>query len=190
MKLYNPITRQEGEDLVLDYWDSPMPEEWKDVEGYEGFYQISTFGKVRSLDRVVKNPRGTMKRKGVLIKFTVTRDGYNKFTLSKDGNHKSARVHQEVLKAFVPNIDNKPQINHINGIKTDNRVENLEWCTASENQQHCSHVLGRKSPMLGRFTRPELTCYCGVKFRQKKDTNIYCSQSCAGKKNVNYFKNK
>ena len=80
-------------------------------------------------------------------------DGYPQVGLSKDCVSITQKVHRLVAKAFIPNPENKPQINHISGVKDDNRVENLEWCTSSENTKHSYDILGRvgKTNMKGRF---------------------------------------
>ena len=97
---------------------------WKDVVGYEGLYQISNDGLIMNAKRhrVVKTHIGTR--------------GYYKLTLHKNGERHSAEIHRIIALAFIPNPNNYPVINHINGIKTDNRVENLEWCTIQRNSQH------------------------------------------------------
>lgn len=86
-------------------------------------------------------------------KYMLTRDGYYRVVLWNKGKAKAVRVSRVVAEAFIPNPNNKPQVNHKNGIKTDNRVENLEWATASENQRHRFHILKKPSgkPWLGRF---------------------------------------
>ena len=98
---------------------------WKDVEGFNG-YQISSFGRVKSL----KNNKET------ILKPVIKRGGYVGLHFYKNKKHYNVRVHQLVANAFIPNPENKPQINHINGIKTNNHISNLEWCTASENLKH------------------------------------------------------
>ena len=110
---------------------------WQDIKGYEGHYQVSNLGRVKSLARIVES------RKGVFVnkkeKFLSNWDcgkGYKKVKLSKDSIEKSMRVHRLVAETFLQNPELKSEVNHINGFKDDNRVENIEWCTSSENTIH------------------------------------------------------
>jgi hypothetical protein len=117
-------------------------ETWKAIKGFEKQYEVSNIGNVRSIDRVVKHYREgfTRKYKGTAKSLRFDKDGYLKCNLKNDGKTFNFRVHRLVGEAFIPNIDNKPVINHKNGIKTDNRVENLEWCTISENTIHATRT--------------------------------------------------
>ena len=104
-------------------------EVWKDIEGYEGRYQVSNIGRVRSLS-LGKIAKFRPEHHGRVLKPYLTRYGYYVVDLFYDTNKKRHHlVHRLVAQAFIPNPDNLPQINHKNEIKTDNRVENLEWCT-------------------------------------------------------------
>ena len=103
--------------------ESDLPnEEWRDVVGYEGFYQVSNLGRVRSVKLI----------KPSFHKST----GYKRLMLTKNGKRKNFHVHQLVAKNFTPNPLNKPVINHKDGDKTNNCVENLEWNTYGENNRH------------------------------------------------------
>ena len=115
-----------------------MQEIWKDIAGYKGYYQASNLGKIKSLERYV-NTRNNSKRKVSerILKQILSKYGYFSVGLCKNGIMVK-RVNRLVAKTFIPNPENKPMTNHKNGIKTDNRVENLEWCTSSENLLHAS----------------------------------------------------
>lgn len=125
-----------------------MREVWKPIEGYEGLYEVSNFGRIKSLRRDVAIPNQRLGTVGYRtyperIKPCVkNRYGYYQVTLSKEAKSRTFRVHRLVALAFIPNPDNKPYINHIDGNKKNNRIENLEWCTASENNWHAGLVLG------------------------------------------------
>ena len=106
---------------------------WKDIKGYEGMYQVSDQGDIKSL----RKWSGTCYRKErILSKNRLTKDGYHRVSLAKDGKYKDFSVHRLVAQAFIPNPENKLTVNHKNGDKLDNRVENLEWATREENMQH------------------------------------------------------
>lgn len=111
-----------------------MNEIWKDIEGYEGLYEISNLGRVKSLSKM----SGSCMRKEKILnsKNRLTKDGYARVNLYKEGKGKDFRVCRLVATHFIDNPDNKPTVNHINGIKTDDCVENLEWATLNENMKH------------------------------------------------------
>lgn len=123
-------------------------EVWKDIKGYEGFYQVSNFGKVKSIRRIpiVRNSN-TFRIKERILLTPANCYGYRVIMIRK----KYHRVHRLVAQAFIPNPNNKRTVNHKNGIRDDNRVENLEWATYSENHKHAYDILKRKGPMLGRY---------------------------------------
>lgn len=109
-----------------------MQEEWRPVKGYEGLYEVSSFGRVRRLDG--HDSRGHF-IKGRVLKERRTTNGYVQVQLS-NGKSKEYRVHRLVATAFHERPEGKTEVNHINEIKTDNRAENLEWVTKTENQNH------------------------------------------------------
>ena len=120
-----------------------MEEVWKPAADYEGYYEVSNLGRVKSLPR-----RGTTKQERIL-KPALKRNGYMDICLQKNGKRKYLHVHQVIAKTFIPNPDNKSQVNHIDGDKQNNCVSNLEWNTPSENISHKFKVLGCKADRHG-----------------------------------------
>ena len=111
-----------------------MEEVWKDIPGFEGWYQASNLGRIRSLDRYVNyKTSGTALKKGKILKDKVSNKGYLEVTLVQNGRHCYKRVHQLVAASFIPNPYGYSCINHINENKFDNRADNLEWCTPQLN---------------------------------------------------------
>lgn len=111
-----------------------MIEEWRDIKNSDGKYQISSFGNVRS--RITFSYGERIKP----LRTAIDRYGYVIVQLGKYRHILPHLVHRLVAEAFIPNLQNKPQVNHINGIKSDNRVENLEWVTQKENSEHASRT--------------------------------------------------
>lgn len=110
-----------------------MEEVWKDIDGYEKSYQVSNLGNVRSVERIGENNR---KYPMQMLKKRLNWKGYPKVCLNKHGHKKIFSVHRLVAKAFIPNPDNLPQVNHKDENKENNNVNNLEWCTAGYNNNY------------------------------------------------------
>lgn len=118
-------------------------EEWKPLIGWETVYQVSSLGRVRSIDRVVLTKAGiSVPHAGRVLKLYDNGKGHLCATLGTRSQSKA--VSRLVAKTFVPNPDNKPQVNHIDGNTHNNSVRNLEWVTNSENMLHCTRYLGKK----------------------------------------------
>ena len=128
---------------------------WKDIPGYETYYQASNQGRVRSIDRYIMcfgDRVGMMK--GRILKPKKNKYGYLRVNLSVNQKVKCCNIHKLVALTFIPNPENKDQINHWNGIKTDNNVDNICWATSQENNLHAHRVL---------HIRCSGTDRCGVK---------------------------
>lgn len=118
-----------------------MMEVWKDIKNFEGMYQISNMGNVRSLNRVTYNKNGTkVNRVGKIKKQTIDNLGYFHVRLSKDSQTKTFRIHQLVAQAFIDNPNNYRCINHIDEDKTNNSIENLEWCSSKYNLEYSGNT--------------------------------------------------
>lgn len=110
-----------------------MEEIWKDIVGYEGLYQVSNLGRVKSLDRIDASGH---RRKGKILKPRINHDGYVQINLHKNSIRKTVSVHRIVAIAFIPNTENKREVNHVDENKANNHVSNLQWCSPKENVNH------------------------------------------------------
>lgn len=114
-----------------------MQEIWKPVVGYEGIYEVSNFGRIKSVDRIITTTNNTTRiRRGVIRKPSNNQWGYLQVSLHREGIRTCFRIHRLVAIAFIPEQDGKHEINHIDGNKKNNKTNNLEWCTTSENILH------------------------------------------------------
>lgn len=124
-----------------------MEEIWKDIPGYEGLYQASSLGRIRSLDRFDGRMHWI---KGRILCQTSNKLGYKRLSLFKEGKDKKVIVHRIIAATFLgnhPSLD----VNHIDGNPSNNAISNLEWCTRAENIQHSYKILGRPGVNKGRF---------------------------------------
>lgn len=146
-----------------------MKEIWKDITGYEGLYQISNTGIIRSHDRLIvipPNPKSTYGfsyiKKGQIIKQITDKSGYMKVLLyDKNSNRKNAFVHKLVVIEFVDNTDNLPQINHKDENKSNNCVSNLEWCTAKYNTNYGTCIKRRSEKQIYNNNRVKAVAKIG-----------------------------
>lgn len=189
------IITQTADNLKTDKMENEI---WKDVKGYEGLYQVSNLGRVKSLGKKVEWMnvyRNTPKK---ILKFGDDGKGYVTVSLNKDGVFKRKYIHQIICDNYLPNPENKPFVNHKNGIRIDNRLENLEWCTQHENILHAWETGLSRPSMLGKFGKNhnkskkihqylksgELVCVFYGAYEASRKTGIRPSgiyASCCGK---------
>jgi hypothetical protein len=167
-----------------------MTEIWKDIVGYEGIYQVSNLGRVKSLQRFVKLKQNLNRIVRERILVPIKRDGYLVVNLSKNNYHKLYIIHRLVASSFIPNLENKKEVNHINGVREDNRLENLEWCTRSENQLHAYQIglqkkINEKVVLMYDMNKNFIKEFVSVKDASRK-TGLFSSnisKVCLGKRN-------
>lgn len=114
-----------------------MKEEWRPCVGYEGFYEVSNLGRVRSIAVYIDKYKKVFQRKSPVLKIAeTTREGYKRVLLSLYGKHHHCAVHRLVAMAFIPNDENLPEINHKDENPANNKVDNIEWCTRKYNANY------------------------------------------------------
>ncbi len=165
----------------------PLVEEWRPVVGYEGRYEVSNHGDVKSLPRSMRARHGGKPDgyhlKGRILKKTIDSRGYYVVMLGK-GNQKL--VHRLVIEAFVPNVDNKPCCDHIDANRLNNRIDNLRWATYQENNSHPHAIANRSRPVLqlDKNTGEIIKRFSSVKEAQMALGTSYVSKCCRGKQNT------
>ncbi len=132
---------------------------WREVCGSDGRYEVSNAGAIRKV--------ATQK----LVHQYISSNGYMRASIYMDGRYRTVAVHRIIAQAFVSNPDGKPQVNHIDGNKTNNALSNLEWVTASENIQHAYDYLGKISPAKGHAFNRKLT---DSQVRKIRDSSMSC----------------
>ena len=135
-------------------------EVWKDISGYEGRYQVSNLGNVRSLDRLVASKNGSFaSRKGQTLIQNKRRSGYLCVNLCTHGRSRVVETQRLVALAFIPNPEQLPCVNHVDEDKTNNAVTNLEWCTQAYNVKYGTRTLrARQSMINGKLSKPVVQC--------------------------------
>ena len=129
-----------------------MKEIWKDIKGYEGLYQVSSLGRIKSLERVDSNNHRVHER---ILKLRHNEHGYYECALCKEGKQKKLKVHRLVADAFIPNVNNYPVVNHKDEVRDNNIVDNLEWCTHKYNINYGTAQKRKSDKLKGRHTLNE-----------------------------------
>lgn len=168
-------------------------ERWKDIKGFEGYYQISSSGRVKSVRRRIKTER-SFRNIDERLRTLVEVHGYLYCELWKENDHKRYAVHRLVAEAFLDNPDSLPQVNHKDGDKKNNNVTNLEWCTQSDNNYH-SYKTGLKAPydrngennpMFGRHHNDSAKAKIAEVHKGMKHTDETKAKMSAAKKGVRF----
>lgn len=150
------LTREDYEEIEVNSsrWlslDNLKNEYWKDIKDFEGLYQVSNYGRVKSLKRKTRNNQCMS---DIILKQSKIKQGYYQVTLCKEHKKYMRLVHMLVAKAFIPNPLNKPCVDHDKPVEKDccnNCVYNLRWATHKENTQHCWELNRNRSPMYNKF---------------------------------------
>lgn len=137
VKIMDDDKSWEVHDELIDHYFKLREQVWLDIGGFEGYYQVSNYGNVRSINRVITDTRGIKyKRKGVNLKLRRDKDGYLVVNLKKESKNYSFKVHRLVAEAFIENPNLLPEVNHKDEIKSNNYVDNLEWCDRKYNNNY------------------------------------------------------
>ena len=146
-----------------------MEEIWKDIKGYEGIYQVSNLGRVKRVTT------------GRILKGVKNRTGYLKVSLYKNSIKYVKTIHRLVAEAFIPNPESKPQVNNIDEDKTNNRVDNLEWMTATENNTH-----GTRTERAGKaIGKTQSIPIVATNIKSGESTEFYSTKECARQLSLN-----
>lgn len=149
-------------------------EVWEDIEGYEGYYQVSDLGRVKGVKRICKTWNGYRGVPETIIVGSLDKRGYPQVNLSISDITECYKVHRLVAIAFIPNPDNKPDVNHKDGVKTNNFKDNLEWNTKKENTQHAHRTglaRGRRGEEHGQTNLTEIQAI-DIKYNHNGKTGV------------------
>jgi hypothetical protein len=164
-----------------------MMEIWKDIKGYEGYYQVSNAGRVKSLPRrLERRGRWHMNIRERILKPAINRKGYERIRLCVQMQERDFSVHRLVAEAFLPNPESKPEVNHINCNKADNRVDNLEWATTKENVTHAIANNLRRGLKGERSAKAMLTNAQAAELRAKYGSRKMTIRELSNETNISY----
>lgn len=166
---------------------------WKDIKGYEGKYQISSYGRIRSLKRTaIRSYRGNYLVKNKILKQSTDKRGVKRVGLYNNGRH-TFQVHRLVAQTFIPNPNDLPDINHIDENPSNNNVENLEWCTreynnnyGTRNERHSKKIQGSKHPQSKKvkcITTGEIFNCMQEAARKYNVSQAHITHCCQGRRN-------
>ena len=150
--------REQDLSWLYDEEDELADEEWRDIPGYEGLYQVSNKGRVKSLEREVNNNGGKrIIKEKILTQYINKRFNYATVMLTKDHEEKNKQVHRLVAEAFIDNPDNKPEVDHFDTNRLNNNVNNLEWTTRKENANNELTKMHKSIALKGRagYSHPQ-----------------------------------
>src|SRR5574344_917934 len=151
-----------------------MQEEWRDVVGYEGYYQVSNLGRVKSIERKIcletRNVRCSKTISSRILKQAEYRNGYLKVVLSKNGIHENKLVHRLVMESFKKDRNLSYQVNHKDENKKNNNIDNLEWCTNSYNINY-----GNRNKITGEKNSKKILQFKNGEFIDRKSTRLNSS---------------
>ena len=165
---------------------------WKDIEGYESLYQVSNFGRIKSLERTIQHKTcygGLYHVKGRILKPKIEKDGYFRISLTKNGIKKYYRLNRLVAQAFIPNPNNYPIVNHKDENKLNNNADNLEWCTQKYNVNYGNAINKKKEKLSIKVNQYDLNGVFIKTWNSINDAiryynnNTQICQCCKGKRN-------
>lgn len=163
-------------------------ETWRDIKGYEGYYQVSNLGNIKTLDREVYDSKRHLFRfyKEKVMKTALCRKGYKRIQFKVGGVYKSYAVHRLVAEAFIPNPFNLPEVNHKDSNRENNAEHNLEWLTHSENQKH-SYRQGKRNHKGENHPQAKLALASVLEIRERYSSGLFTMPFLASEYGVSAY---